>query len=299
MFARLITLAVLLTALTFPAHAEEVTLTHKGLTLNAKLELAKGKQLKDGVILITHGTLAHNDMEMLVYLREVLHERGYNTLAINLSLGVNNRHGMYECATTHRHQHEDAVGEIAAWVDWLGKRGVKQVTVLGHSRGGAQTARYAGEHDQPIVKAVVLLAPATLRDDEAGYYQKTYGKPLVPLLDRARQLVKDGKGDTVMKPIDILYCPGSSATAASFASYHGAGPNTDTPTLLAHIRKPVLVVVAASDEVVVGLEKKVAPLNDGKRIRMKVVEGADHFFRDLFTDDAVESIDAFLKAMPK
>jgi alpha/beta superfamily hydrolase len=55
------------------------------------------------------------------------------------------------------------------------------------------------------------------------------------------------------------------------------------------------VVVAASDEVVVGLEKKVAPLVDGKRVQMKIVEGAGHFFRDLYADDAVDTIDVFLK----
>ena len=42
--------------------AKEVTLRHKGLTLNANLELVAGKTLADGVILITHGGLAHRDM---------------------------------------------------------------------------------------------------------------------------------------------------------------------------------------------------------------------------------------------
>jgi len=43
--------------------AKEVTLRHKGLTLNANLELAAGKTPADGVILMTHGGLAHRDME--------------------------------------------------------------------------------------------------------------------------------------------------------------------------------------------------------------------------------------------
>ena len=52
-------------ALFNPALAAEVTLPYKGLTLNADLTLAPGKTLADGVILITHGSLAHRDMEML------------------------------------------------------------------------------------------------------------------------------------------------------------------------------------------------------------------------------------------
>ena len=41
------------------AEAKEVTFQHKGLTLNANLELAVDKTLADGVILITYGGLAH------------------------------------------------------------------------------------------------------------------------------------------------------------------------------------------------------------------------------------------------
>lgn len=38
----------------------------------------------------------------------------------------------------------------------------------------------------------------------------------------------------------------------------------------------------------------VAPLADGTRVQMKVIEGSDHTFRDLYTDDAVDTIIAFL-----
>jgi hypothetical protein len=51
--------------------AQEVTLPYRGLTLNARLEMAKGKTLADGVILITHGSLAHNDMELYRTLQEL------------------------------------------------------------------------------------------------------------------------------------------------------------------------------------------------------------------------------------
>lgn len=285
-------------ALVFAAavEAKEVTLPHRGLTLNANLELAAGKKLAEGVVLITHGTLAHRDMETVTYLQNLLKEKGYNTLAINLSLELNNRHGMYECRETHRHRYTDAVGEIGAWADWLRKQGAKRVAVMGHSRGGAQTALYAAEHDNPLIKAVVLYAPATHDPvkDAAGYRER-YKKPLAPILERAESLVKAGKGASVLEHTDFLYCPDTSVTAEAFASYYGPDPRLDTPYLIPKIKKPVLVVVAGNDEVVVGLDKKVAPLADGKRVQMKVVDGADHFFRDLYADDAVETIAAFLK----
>ena len=154
------------------AEAKEVTLQHKGLTLNASLELAVGKKLADGAILITHAGLAHRGMEVIAYLQTLFKERGYNTLAINLSLGLNNRHDRYDCKVTHRHRYADAADEIGAWVDWLKGQDARRVTLLGHSRGGAQTALYAAERDNALVQAVVLLAPDTRATNDAAAYQR-------------------------------------------------------------------------------------------------------------------------------
>ena len=276
------------------AYADELTLPYKGITLNANLELAAGKTIADGVILITHAGLAHRGMELYVYLQRLFKERGYNTLAINLSLGLNNRHGMYDCQVTHRHRYTDAADEIGAWVDWLQKQGVKRVVLLGHSRGGAETALYAAEQDNPVVQAVVLLAPDTRETNDAAAYQRSYKKPLAPLLEKAQKLVKEGQGGTVLEHTDLLYCPDTSVTADTFVSYYGPDPRLDTAYLIPKIRKPTLVVIAGSDEVVFN-DQKFAPLADGTRVQIKLIEGAGHFFRDLNADDAVDVISVFLK----
>ena len=283
-------------ALVHPALATEVTLRDRGLTLNADLTLAPNKTLADGVILITHGSLAHRDMEMLVAFRNLLRDKAYNTLAINLSLGVNNRHGMYDCKVTHRHLNDDAAREIGVWVAWLQSQGTTRIALLGHSRGGAQTALYVAEHDAPLLKAVVLLAPATSASSDATVYQQRFDKALAPLLAKARKLVKQGKGHTVMAHTDLLNCADAAVSADTFVSYYGQELRVDTPSLLPKIHKPTLVIVAEKDEVVVGLDKKVAPLADGKQLQMKIIEGADHFFLDLYAEDAVVAITGFLKS---
>jgi len=288
-------LAAMLCLAAAAVEAKEVTLSHKGRTLNADLTLAAGKSLGDGVVLITHGTLAHRDMEIITSLRRLLNERGYNTLAINLGLGVDKRHGMYDCKIPQRHRNDDAPEEIAAWVDWLKGQGGRGVVVLGHSRGGAQTALYAAERDNPLVRAVVLLAPATGENNAAAAYQSRFNQTLAPILDKARKLVSEGKGATVLEKVGILSCSDASATAEAFVSYYDNDPRRDTAYLLPKIKKPTLVVVAGNDQIVVGLDKKIAPLVDGKRLRMTVVDSADHMFRDLYADDAVEAIDRFLK----
>ena len=276
------------------AHANEVTLPYKGLTLNANLELAAGKTAEDGVILITHGGLAHREMEMYVYLQDLLKKKGYSTLAINLSLGLNNRHAMYDCKVTHRHHYTDAADEIGAWVDWLEKKGTKRIALLGHSRGAGETALYAAERDNPLVKALILLAPDTRETNDAFAYQRRYKKPLAPALEKAQKLVKEGKSGTVLKLTSFLFCPDTSVAADTFVSYYGSDPRLDTAYLIPKISKPTLLVLAGEDEILVN-SKKFTPLADGKRVQIKVIDGAGHFFRDLFADEAVDVIDAFLK----
>ena len=54
------------------SEAEEVKIKHAGLALNAELQLAEDKTLEDGAVLLVHGTLAHNGMDTIRNLTEVL-----------------------------------------------------------------------------------------------------------------------------------------------------------------------------------------------------------------------------------
>ena len=279
-------------------HAREVTFPYKGLTLNANLELAVNSKIADGVILITHGGLGHHGMEIISYMQKLLKDRGYNTLAINLSLGLDNRHGMHDCAVTQRHTNDDAVAEIGAWVNWLKQQSTTRIVLLGHSRGGAQTALFASQTSNPLVKAIVLLAPATRDNTDTSTYLRNFNQPLAPVLEKAQKLHNSGKGDTVLKQISLLNCSDTSATADTVLSYYAQAPQNlrlDTPALLPKIKQPVLVVVAGSDETVVGLDKKIALLADGKRVQLKNIKGADHTFRDLYAEETIDAIDLFLQ----
>ena len=278
------------------ARAEEVTLNYQGLTLNANLERAAGKTLADNAFLIVHGTQAHNGMELIKYLQSLLKEKGYNSLAINLSLGLDNRHGFYDCSKPSTHRDTDAVGEIGAWMEWLGDRGAKGVVLLGHSRGGNQVAIYAAEHDDPLLQSLVMMAPgSSTQDEDAQEFQDHYGKPLAPLLARAESLVKAGKGRTPLEHVPFLaLCRDTTVTAESFVSYYGPDSRRYTPSLMSKIRKPTLLLVAGNDEIVKNLDKKFGPMVDGKRVQMKIIEGSDHFFKDLYADDAVDDVVAFL-----
>ena len=276
---------------------EKISLKAAGLTLNANLQMAEGKKLSDGVVLLTHGTLAHNEMEIIKTLQALLLERGHNTLAINLSLGIDNRKSaMYDCKVPHKHHHLDAVTEIGAWVNWLKSKGATKISVLGHSRGGNQTARYAARKPDTAIHRVILVAPATWSQKYSeDNYEKNYKTKLGPLLDKAQKLNASGKGDNMLESIGIIYCANTSASASAFVSYNKPDPARHTPHVLKDIKLPTLVIAGANDEIVKGLPQAVKPMADGKKLQLRVVEDADHFFQDFAAEEVADLIDEFIK----
>ncbi len=283
---------IFLTLLFGGVQAESVGFKYNGTRLQGNLE--KSDNWPAGpVILLTHGTLAHNRMEIISSLQELFAENGISSLAINLSLGLNDRASrMYDCKTAHTHKHTDAVNEIGAWVEWLRFEDVKDIVLLGHSRGGNQTAWYASEQPDKTISQVVLLAPQTWSAEYAKKsYKQRYGKELQPILDKAMALVKAGKGKEMLEHVDFIYCKDTSVSAETFVNYYAPDPRMDTPYLLSKIQLPVLLFVGTEDKVVKDLQQKLKALPaKPEKLEVVIVEGADHFFRDLYAEEVVEKI---------
>lgn len=280
------------TFLSTPALSETVEIQHNGLTLNAELEMADGASLSDGVLILTHGTLAHSGMELISTLQGLFSDYGVNSLAINLSLGVDNREqSMYDCGLPARHTMQDAIAEISAWQDWLDTEGAGPRWVMGHSRGGNQTAQYTIS-DTERVDAQILLAPATWDYEYTlNSYEERYGEDIEALLKQAQ----NSEADRIIENASILYCEKSGASAASLLSYYGNYPDYDTPTVLKRTKTPTLVIAGSLDTVVDDLPDKMASIENDK-VELSVVEDADHFFRDLFADEVVEYAVEFIEA---
>ncbi len=280
------------------ARTEEVTLTLNGLTLNGNLELAAGKTIGDGIILITHGTFTDNKTEIVATLQALFRERSLNTLAINLSLGFDNRHGAYDCVTPIDSRHAGAITEIAAWVDWLGNRGGDNILLLGHSRGGNQTAWYMAEYDDNRVRGGVLVAPATWDFGKAAEsYLKTNKKRLPALLEDMKKRIAAGNGDDMIRDVALLYCPKATLTAKTFVSYYEDNPLKDTPRTLTRVTRPVMVIGGSEDTVVPDLVEKMTK-SPPPGVRLEVIDGAGHFFRDLYAEDIADLTVDFIENLP-
>lgn len=168
------------------------------------------------------------------------------------------------------------------------------MAVLGHSRGADQTAWYAAEQRDPVVGKVLLLAPVA--QDASGIskdYQKRFNKDVAPVVERARALL--AKGDQgPMKPVDILYCADTAATPESVISYHAYDPRFGTLELVGKIDVPVLVIMGSADDVTPDLDKVFAPRLSPGKVDLVVVDGADHFFRDLYGEEVADAVVKFV-----
>lgn len=266
------------------AYAEKIELEHNGMTLNANLELAEDKTLADGVLMLTHGTLAHNEMEIISTLQDLMVDYGVSTLSINLSYGIDNRaSAMYDCSVPAQHTMQQASAEMQAWQSWLDSQGAGDRWIMGHSRGGNQTAQFAAQNADKI-KGQILLAPATWNyETTLEGYAKRYAQPVEPLLEQAKSL----EPKAIMDGVSIVYCENSGASAEAMLSYYGNYPEYDTPTVLSNTTIPSLVIAGSLDTVVPDLPEKMESINRDN-IEFVIIEDADHFFLDLFADEVAD-----------
>lgn len=261
------------------AAAEPVQVTHGALKLNGNLEIANDRSLTEGVAIILHGALAHHGEPAVAALQRNLKIRGIATLAITLSLGVDDRRGARACNVPHIYGEADVAAELERWVEWLARRSVRSIDYIGFSRGGAQLVDFLQK--QKGGRRVVLLAPALINAaDIAAGYRKAHNQELAIALEAARAKPKE------QRRVDYLTCRQAMVQGSTFLEAYREVPAAS----LANIMQQTLVVIAGNDEVVPDLETRLPPTTNHV-----VIEGADHAFRDINGEDAADAIAEFLR----
>jgi pimeloyl-ACP methyl ester carboxylesterase len=273
--------------------AREVSQEFNGLTLNANLEIAEGSDLSSPVVLILHGFFGHYGMGIIKGSQRALLDNGRNSLAMNLSLGVDNRKGFFDCDSPNRHIQDNALVEIQAWVDWLKRQGTAEIVLLAHSRGANEAMVYTASRADPTIKNLVLLAPGI--DDSKLRYEERYGPNFDETLSRMHKAKQDGRGAELLDGVDFWFCPQARVTPDSFISYYGNDSRfRQIKQFLTKLPVPTLVIFGTQDDVVVSGLEIIKPMIDGKRLQLFVVDGAGHFFLDFNIDEAIEAMLEFL-----
>ena len=285
--------AVLLASSVLTLHAEEVTQQFKGLTINANLEIAENKNLEDGVVLLVHGLMGHSKMEIMEASQQYLLENEMSSLAINLSLGVDNRKGFFDCTWPHTYGQSDALDEISVWVAWLRDKGVEEVILMAHSRGSNEAMVYSVVQKDPEITHLVMMAPGT--DDSKDRFEERYGPVFDETMKRIRDEVAAGRGDELLENVDFWWCPRATVTPNTFISFYDENSEyRKFDVFLPRTNVPTLIITASADERIPNIEKHVKPFVDGKRIQLVEIEDSGHFFLDLNLEEAIEAMLVFL-----
>jgi len=261
------------------AAAEPVQIKPSLLKLNGNLEVPAGKKVEDGrVLILLHGTLSYAGQETMAALQKNLLAHGVASLAITLSLGIDDRKGPRACDVVHDYALAGAKREIGLWMEWLNAQHAKAIDLLGFSQGGAQVAALAPE--LTTVRRIILVAPAFANSaEQETNYQRAFVHPLKPELEEARKLPLE------RRTVDFLICKQAPVLGATFLDGYAPRPSS----LAARTGHPTLAVVAGKDEIVPDLKTKLP--SDVKPV---VIDGANHFFPDLFNEEAADAIAKFI-----
>jgi pimeloyl-ACP methyl ester carboxylesterase len=260
--------------------AQPVQIEHQGLTLNGNLE--SSGQNRGRIFLIVHGTWAHSGMGIISSLQTLLSEYDQSSLAITLSLGLDDRTGFMVCDSHITANHGKAAAEINQWIEHLNEDWA-EIVIVGHSRGGNQVALFNQAFPNSKVSRLVLIAPMSWNQKQsAAAYEEDTGVPLDEVLLAARNA-----GDELIKT-NVLQCKDIEVLASSFLSYYSDKPNRNTPEILQSVDRPVLVFQGTEDDLAEGYKSQISLVTSNPLVEHYWIDGADHFFRDLYADELVE-----------
>jgi pimeloyl-ACP methyl ester carboxylesterase len=287
----------LLASFAVTATAEPVVEEFGGLRLNAELKMAPGRSLEDGVVLMLPSPLGHHRMELIVNVQDVLAEKGISTLAPSLSLDYDNRRWYIDCEKEIRFTADGIFDEIDFWISWLASKGAREITLFGHSLSANYATLYMLRRPEAGVEDLVLFAPATLAYGEQGVkrYESRFKVSLGDVLARADRYVTDGRGAEAMaEPTDFYFCPAASVTANAFVSLYRDLGTQDFPRLWSTLPVPTLMVIGTGDKRSPQIEEEAQRARVGGDLRVITIENGGHFFRGLYTDEAVNAMVEFI-----
>ena len=252
----------------------------------------------DVAIILLHGTMAHNRMEIISTVAGLVSEDyDFPVLAPNLSFSDKSRMGksgngyptLVACDIEHRHKYFDVLDELGTWVDYLQGQGYDKVVVAGHSRGGAQVSAFlAAPNLSSAVVGGVLIAPggSSSAEKNIASFKKNTGLDLELTLKKAKAM----DPDAFINIPQFIYCEDPKVTAESFISEYEFDPRHNTLNNVPKIKVPLAIIGGSEDKIVPDVTKRFVQFQDKPGITIETVEGADHWFRDLYADDVASIV---------
>ena len=277
--------------------SDQLKLEHGSILLNGIYSSTPYKS--KSIALILHGTRGHQNLELITSLRDSLLANGVDSLTINLSYGIDNRaNDFLSCDIEHRHKQSNSQYEIKLWYEHIKKIGYEKIYLIGHSRGGLDIINFYESLDsknQNSINSVFLLAPISETwKSLSDRYKESYNINTWDLVKKKTKKLK----------ISFLGCEDATVYRDTFLDYYFIGDDThffDSEVIefsdrglnlhLTNTSGKVHVITASEDTITPNTYKIVNDIAaKRKNIELYQVDGADHFFRDIYFDDLMEII---------
>jgi len=250
----------------------------------ANADFRRGDSNKPAV-LVLHGFMATYNLNIVQTIIGELEDQGFTVLAPTLSLRINNRQSGANCEAVHTHTMETDIAEISWWIDWLKRKGYRNVEVIGFSTGGLQVAALFEKHVPAIVKKVILVSPIYMA-----------GKPFPEAIEqadllKANSLVK--RNDTKLQQYSLSYCNENFVAPAQVFLSYKAWSKQRLFKAIKSIAVPSVIIVGGED-----FRFGRHWINDlgstGKRV--EVIPRANHFFSSLQEFEFLEKLEKEISA---
>jgi pimeloyl-ACP methyl ester carboxylesterase len=196
------------------------------------------------VILVPGGTtgaalVASHDYAPMA---KALNAAGYNFIVANMRASYNYPYAEFD----------DAVKDIAGFVDYAKATGCSQMAIVGVSLGGPRMAQYMAERGDPSIRAVAFVAsiPSPYLEFQVRG-SDTDRQRLEDTLEHARELIAQGRGQEPLA-FENWFPDGRSfmVTAQAMLGFFGA-PEDNSPSSIRYgqqIKVPALVLHGDRDE---------------------------------------------------
>lgn len=280
----LIRLILVMAWLSMPAQvwAERVKL-QMGRDITALAEYRAGQPGKP-VVVILHGFLQTCEFPIVFRMTEGLAGLGYTVLAPTLTLGVTHRRTSLACEAIHTHTLDDGIDELQRWMNWLRQRHQGPIVLVGHSLGSIAMLAYLERNlaPRPIHFIGVSIMEGRIERSNSSDRQ---------IIDKLRASIKQGRHAPVKQ--SFSFCKSFQATPESLLSYLSWSPERIRQTSARHKEAVTYIMGSRDDRLGPGWIESLT--RTGVRVRM--IEGANHFMDGEHEFDLLDMLDDELKAL--
>ena len=234
-------------------------------------------------ILVLHGFLTTHNFNTVMGIVELLAENGHTVLAPTMTLGINARQGGLACDAIHTHTLEDDLDEISFWVNWLSKRGHKQIVLIGHSSGSLELLAYLINNPNPAVTKLIATSLV---------YADGFNPTALVEQQIAEAQQKHRQGDRSLQAYTYSYCRGNFLAPAYVYLSYTAWTQEHVLTALKQSPVAVSIIMGGKDE---RFKNSWVQSLQQTGAEVIIINGASHFFDSHHEFDLHDTILALLE----